>query len=67
MNEYRIKYCSDKFPHEARVFIFAENDFVAQQVVMDTYDIPRHRITHVSLWRQNVNVKIDGENIWEAA
>ena len=67
MNEYRVKYCSDKFPHEARVFIFAENDFVAQQVVMDTYDIPRHRITHVSLWRQNVNVKIDGKNIWEAA
>ena len=26
MNEYRIKYCSDKFPHEARVFIFAENE-----------------------------------------
>ena len=53
MNEYRIKYRSDKFAHEARVFIFAENDFEAQQKVMDTYDIPRHWITHVSLWRKN--------------
>ena len=53
MNEYRIKYRSEKFAHDARVFIFAENDFEAQQKVMDTYDIPRHWITHVSLWRKN--------------
>jgi hypothetical protein len=59
MNEYRVKYCSDKFPHEATIFQFAENDHEAQQKVMDTYNIPRHWITHVSLWRQNVNV-----NIW---
>ena len=58
MNEYRIKYRSDKFQHEARVFIFAENDFEAQQKIMDTYDIPKHWITHVSLWRQNVDVVV---------
>jgi|TARA_A100000172_G_scaffold12764_1_gene6716 hypothetical protein len=67
MNEYRIKFWDNFFAHEARVFIFAENDFEAQQKVMDTYDIPKHWITHVSLWRQNVNVKIDGENIMEVA
>lgn len=67
MNKYRIKYRSDKFEHEARVFIFAENDFEAQQKVMDTYEISRHWVTHVSLWRQNVNVKIDGKNIMEEA
>jgi len=67
MNKYRIKYCSDNFAHEARVFIYAENAFEAQQIVMDTYGFPKHWITHVSLWRQNVNVKIDGENIMEVA
>ena len=27
MNKYRIKYRSDKFAHEARVFVIAENEF----------------------------------------
>jgi len=65
INKYRILYCSDKFKHEARVFVFAENDFEAQQIVMDTYNIPKYWITHISLWKQNVNVKIDDKNIWE--
>ena len=67
MNEYRIKYRSNKFAHEARVFVFAENDLEAQEIVMDSMVVPKQWITHVSLWKQNVDVVVDGKNIWKAA
>ena len=53
MNKYRIKYCSDKFAHEARVFIFAENEFEAQEIVMDSMMVPKQWITHVRLWKKD--------------
>ena len=69
MNEYRILYCSEKFDHAARVFILAGNVNEAQEKVMDTYNIPRQGIVHTSLWKQNVDVIVDGANTykWEAA
>jgi len=67
MNKYRILYRSDKFAHEARVFVIAENELEAQETVMDSMMVPKQWITHVSLWKQNVNVNINGENVWEAA
>ena len=53
MNKYRIKYRSDKFAHEARVFVIAENEFEAQEIVMDSRMVPKQWITHVSLWKKN--------------
>ena len=69
INEYRILYCSEKFDHTARVFILAGNVNEAQEKVMDTYNIPRQGIVHTSLWKQNVDVIVDGANTykWEAA
>ena len=67
MNKYRILFRCDKFAHPARVFIFAANDTQAQQIVMDTYNVPKQWITHVSLWKQNVDVFVNGANTWEAA
>tara|TARA_R110002124_G_scaffold86082_5_gene222897 strand:+ start:725 stop:943 length:219 start_codon:yes stop_codon:yes gene_type:complete len=67
MNKYRILYRSEKFAHPARVFILAANDTQAQQIVMDTYNVPKQWITHVSLWKQDVDVFVNGANTWEAA
>ena len=53
MNKYRIKYRSDKFAHEARVFVIAENEFEAQEIVMDSMMVPKQWITHVSLWKKD--------------
>jgi len=64
MNEYRVLYRSDKFNHSAKVFIYALNDFQAMDIVMNTYDIPKQWITHVSLWKQNVNVVSNGKNTY---
>ena len=67
MNKSRILYRSDKFAHEARVFVIAENELEAQETVMDSMMVPKQWITHVSLWKQNVDVFVNGANTWEAA
>jgi formiminotetrahydrofolate cyclodeaminase len=66
MNKYRILYRSEKFAHSARVFILATNDTHAQQIVMNAYNVPKQWITHVSLWKKNVDVIVSGENTWVA-
>ena len=65
MNEYKVVYKSDKFDHAARVFIYAENDCEAIKKVMDTYDVCKDMVVSVSLWKANVDVVIDGENIYK--
>ena len=68
MNKYRILFRSGYgLAAERRVWILAPNDIQAQQIVMDTYNVPKQWITHVSLWKKNVNVNINGQNVWEAA
>jgi len=65
MDQYRVVYKSDKFDHAARVFIYAENDCEAIKKVMDTYNVWKNMIVSVGLWKANVDVVIDGKNIYE--
>jgi len=65
MNQYRALYRSNKFDHVARVFIYALNDFEAEQIVMDTYDIPRQWITNISLFKKGVDVIYNNKNTYQ--
>ena len=65
-NEYRINFYNDSISKNIqRVFIYADNDFQAMDIVMNTYNIPKNWIVNSSLWRKNVPVKIKGKNIYQ--
>lgn len=64
INQYRVVYKSDKFDHAERVFIYADNHNEAIKKVMDTYDVWRNMIVSVSLWKANVDVVVNGNNIF---
>tara|TARA_A100001388_G_scaffold277263_1_gene267701 strand:+ start:5529 stop:5756 length:228 start_codon:yes stop_codon:yes gene_type:complete len=65
MNEYRILYRSDKFEGLHKVFILAKNDYEAEDIVMNTFEIPKHWIENISTQRLNVNVLMEGGNVNE--
>jgi len=62
-NEYRINFYNDPMSRNIqRVFIYADNDYVAMDQVINTYNIPKQYIKSCSLWRKNVPVKIKNGN-----
>lgn len=65
MNQYRILYRSDKFEGLHKVFILAKNDYEAEDIVMNTFEVPRNWIVDISTQRLNVDVSIEGGNVNE--
>ena len=67
-NEYRIlfKKTPNKYNYQSqRVFIFADNYAKANEIVMNTWDIPNQWIIHNSLWRKAVKVIAKHGNVSE--
>jgi hypothetical protein len=65
-NEYRINFYNDPNTRNIqRVFIYADNDYEAMDIVINTYDIPMQYIKSCSLWRKKVPVKIQNKNIYQ--
>ena len=65
MNEYRMLYRSDKFEGLHKVFIFAKNHHEAEDIVMNTFEVPKHWIEDISTQRLNVDVLVEGGNVNE--
>lgn len=65
-NEYRINFYNDpNTKNIQRVFIYADNDYAAMEIVINTYNIPIQYIVSSSLYRKNVKVIIKDRNIYE--
>ena len=65
MNEYRMLYRSDKFEGLYKVFILAKNHHEAEDIVMNTFEVPKHWIEDISTQRLNVDVLVEGGNVNE--
>ena len=64
-NEYRINFYNDPNSNNIqRVFIYADNDYQAMDIVMNTYNIPKHWIVSSSLAKKSVPVIIKNNNIY---
>lgn len=65
MNEYRMLYRSDKFEGLNKVFILAKNHHEAEDIVMNTFEVPKQWIVDISTQRLNVDVLVEGGNVNE--
>ncbi len=65
MNEYRMLYRSDKFEGLHKVFILAKNHHEAEDIVMNTFEVPKQWIVDISTQRLNVDVLVEGGNVNE--
>jgi hypothetical protein len=67
-NEYRILFKKTPYKYNfevQRVFIFADNHAKANEIVMNTWDIPSQWIVANSLWRKAVKVIAKHGNVSE--